>query len=78
LLPEDQVLIAGDAIMTMTGEPMLGVFSVDLQQAKVTFRRLAALDATIVCVGHGPAITVDAHSRLARAENLGAPPGTAG
>jgi len=32
-LPDDQVLIAGDAIATMGGEPILGVFNVDPEQA---------------------------------------------
>jgi glyoxylase-like metal-dependent hydrolase (beta-lactamase superfamily II) len=74
-LPDDRVLIAGDAIATVTGEPMLGVFNVDPAQAKESFRRLAQLDASLLCVGHGPAIMVDAQSRLAQVKNLGAPPG---
>ncbi|HJS97046.1 MAG TPA: MBL fold metallo-hydrolase [Solirubrobacteraceae bacterium] len=74
-LPEDHVVIAGDAITTATGEPMLGVFNVDPEQAKESFRRLAQLDASIVCVGHGPAVTGDAQSQLARVKNLGGPPG---
>ena len=73
-LPEDHVLIAGDAIATATGEPMLGVFNADPEQAKESFRRLAGLDARILCVGHGPPITADAQSRLARVKDLGAPP----
>jgi glyoxylase-like metal-dependent hydrolase (beta-lactamase superfamily II) len=36
-LPDDHVLIAGDAIMTMTGDSMLGVFNVDPEQAKPAF-----------------------------------------
>lgn len=59
-LPEDRVVIAGDAIATPTGEPRLGVFNVDPEQAKRSFRRLAQLDVSILCVGHGPAITADA------------------
>jgi len=74
-MPEARVLIAGDAIATMTGEPALGVFNVDPEQAKNSFRRLAGLDASILCVGHGPAITADAQARLARAANLSPPPG---
>ena len=73
-LPDDQVLIAGDAIATMGGEPILGVFNVDPEQAADSFHRLAQLDPQILCVGHGPAITRDAKARLARATNLGAPP----
>jgi glyoxylase-like metal-dependent hydrolase (beta-lactamase superfamily II) len=74
-LPEDRVVIAGDAIATATGEPTLGVFNVDPEQAKESFRRLAQLDVNVLCVGHGPAITADAQSQLARVKNLGAPPG---
>ena len=58
-LPEDHVLIAGDAITTMTGEPAPGVFNVDPEQAMDSFRRLSQLDASILCVGHGPVITRD-------------------
>lgn len=73
-LPDDHVLIAGDAIATVGGEPTLGVFNVDPEQAADSFHRLARLDAKILCVGHGPAITSDAQARVARATNLGAPP----
>jgi len=66
-LPEDHVLIAGDAIATMGGEPMLGVFNADPEQAADSFHRLARFDANILCVGHGPALTRDAQARLARA-----------
>ena len=41
-LPEDHVLIAGDAITTMTGEPAPGVFNVDPEQATDSFHRLAS------------------------------------
>jgi glyoxylase-like metal-dependent hydrolase (beta-lactamase superfamily II) len=71
-LPDDQVLIAGDAIATTGGEPAVGVFNVDPEQAADSLHRLARLDAKILCVGHGPAITRDAQARLARV-NLGAP-----
>jgi glyoxylase-like metal-dependent hydrolase (beta-lactamase superfamily II) len=77
-MPDDHVLIAGDAIATVTGEPILGVFNADPEQAKESFGRLARLDARILCVGHGPAITVDAQSRLAQVKNLGAPPVASG
>lgn len=51
-----------------------GAFNVDVEQPERTFRRLARLEAGIVCVGHGPAITEDARGQLAQAENLGARP----
>jgi len=55
-LPEDHVLIAGDAIATTGGEPTPGVFNVDPEQARDSFQALARLDASILCVGHGPVI----------------------
>ncbi len=64
--PGDGVLIAGDAIMSLDGEPHLGVFNVDPKKAKSSLRRLAQLAPTIACVGHGPALTLDTGSRLAR------------
>lgn len=67
-LSEDRVLIAGDAVATMSGEPTPGVFNVDPEQAQDTFRRLGELDARILCVGHGPAITVDAQPPPADAD----------
>jgi glyoxylase-like metal-dependent hydrolase (beta-lactamase superfamily II) len=58
-LAEDHVLIAGDAIATVSGEPTPGVFNLDPEQAQRSFERLAQLDARILCVGHGPVITGD-------------------
>ncbi len=65
-LPEDHVLIAGDAIASIDGEPILGAFNTNPALAQASFRRLAQLDANLVCFGHGPAVTVDAQSRLDR------------
>ncbi len=56
-LPDDQVLIGANAIATVGGEPTVGVFNVDSEQAADSFHRLARLDARILCAGHGPAIT---------------------
>jgi glyoxylase-like metal-dependent hydrolase (beta-lactamase superfamily II) len=56
-LDEAGVLIAGDAITTMGGEPKPGVFNVDPEQAADSFHRLSQLDARILCVGHGPVIS---------------------
>jgi glyoxylase-like metal-dependent hydrolase (beta-lactamase superfamily II) len=65
------VLIAGDAIMTMDGEPRLGVFNVDPLQARSSARRLAWLGPELLCVGHGAPIADDTSSRLSRlAETL--------
>jgi glyoxylase-like metal-dependent hydrolase (beta-lactamase superfamily II) len=67
-LPQDRVLIAGDAVATMSGKPTPGVFNVDREQAQDTFRRLGELDARILCAGHGPAIIVGAQAPLADAD----------
>jgi glyoxylase-like metal-dependent hydrolase (beta-lactamase superfamily II) len=75
---DDHVLIAGDAITTMSGEPAIGVFNADPEQARESVRRLTRLDASILCVGHGPPITVDAQARIARATYVGASPETRG
>lgn len=60
-LPRHQVLFAGDTVArrpngTVTG----GVFNVDRAQAAASLRRLADLDPTVVCLGHGEPITRDA------------------
>jgi glyoxylase-like metal-dependent hydrolase (beta-lactamase superfamily II) len=69
--PEDCVLIAGDAIMSIDGEPRLGAFNVDPDQARSSVRRLARLGPKLLCVGHGSPITQDTRSRLTRlAETL--------
>jgi glyoxylase-like metal-dependent hydrolase (beta-lactamase superfamily II) len=64
--PDDRILIAGDAIMAIDGEPRVGTFNVDPDQARASVRRLARLGPELLCVGHGSPITKDANSRLAR------------
>jgi glyoxylase-like metal-dependent hydrolase (beta-lactamase superfamily II) len=63
--PERSFLIAGDAIVTW---PSLcagwTAFTLNKAQHAVSVRRIAALDANIVGVGHGEAITVDAADRV--------------
>lgn len=67
LFARAKVVIAGDAIATREGEPMLGVFNSDPGQAVESFRNLAELDVDVVCVGHGDPILTSGHDRLARA-----------
>jgi glyoxylase-like metal-dependent hydrolase (beta-lactamase superfamily II) len=74
--PENHVLIAGDAVATISGEPTTGVFNVDPDQAEDSLQRLAQLDVSILCVGHGLPITADAHARLMRAARSGYPRGS--
>jgi glyoxylase-like metal-dependent hydrolase (beta-lactamase superfamily II) len=64
-LPDDHVLIAGDAIASIAGEPIVGVFNVDPAQAQESVRRLGELDIDLVCFGHGEPITEHARSRIA-------------
>ena len=63
--PDRSFLIAGDAIATW---PSLcagwAAFTLNRTQHAVSLRRLAALDARIVGVGHGEAITEDAADRV--------------
>jgi glyoxylase-like metal-dependent hydrolase (beta-lactamase superfamily II) len=63
--PERSVLIAGDAIATW---PSLcagwTAFNLNLKQHAASVKRMAALDARIVGVGHGEPITEDAADRV--------------
>jgi glyoxylase-like metal-dependent hydrolase (beta-lactamase superfamily II) len=65
LWPERRVLVAGDAIATWPSfsDGWKG-FHLNLAQHAVSLRRLAALDARIVGVGHGDPITHDAAERV--------------
>jgi glyoxylase-like metal-dependent hydrolase (beta-lactamase superfamily II) len=59
------VLIAGDALASHDGRPMVGVFNADPTVAATSARRLAGLDAEIACFGHGEPLRRDAAARLA-------------
>jgi glyoxylase-like metal-dependent hydrolase (beta-lactamase superfamily II) len=63
--PERSVLVAGDAIATW---PSLcagwTAFTLNPRQHAATLRRMAALEARLVGVGHGESITVDAADRV--------------
>jgi len=65
LFEQEKVLIAGDAIASHEGEPILGVFNADPARAAESFRRLAELEVEIACFGHGDPVRADARSRLA-------------
>lgn len=64
-LPRHGVLFTGDCVATL-GQVMLGVFNTDRAEAISTFRRLAALAPSTVCVGHGDPLTVDATAVLSK------------
>ena len=63
--PERHALIAGDAIATWPrfGDGWPG-FNLNLKQQRESLRRMAALDARVVGVGHGEPITEAAAERL--------------
>jgi glyoxylase-like metal-dependent hydrolase (beta-lactamase superfamily II) len=64
-LPRHQVLFAGDAAARRPdGAVMCGVFNVDRAEAAASFRRLAGLDVTVACFGHGEPLTDDATAAL--------------
>jgi glyoxylase-like metal-dependent hydrolase (beta-lactamase superfamily II) len=63
--PERGFLIAGDAIATWPRfEGGWRAFTINPAQHAVSLRRMAELEAPLVGVGHGDAITVDAVDRL--------------
>lgn len=63
--PERGFLIAGDAIATWPRfEGGWPAFTINPVQHAVSLRRMAELEAPLVGVGHGDAITVDAVDRL--------------
>ncbi|MEU5659247.1 MBL fold metallo-hydrolase [Streptomyces sp. NPDC047737] len=55
-LPGHGVLFTGDSVASV-GEVMLGVFNTDHERARESFRRLAALDPSVACFGHGDPLT---------------------
>lgn len=63
---EERVLVAGDALASHDGQPMLGVFNADPAAAAATAQRLARLDAEVACFGHGEPLRSDAAARLAQ------------
>ena len=63
--PERQFLIAGDAVATWP-ELCAGwtAFNLNLEQHHASLKRMAALEARIVGVGHGDPITADAADKV--------------
>lgn len=57
-LPRHGVLFTGDCVAGV-GQVMLGVFNVDRDLARTSFRRLAALAPSVACFGHGDPLTTD-------------------
>ena len=60
-LPKEKLLFAGDtAERDLEDNLIVGVFNLDQAQAIESFRKLAALDFEIACVGHGKPLDKDA------------------
>lgn len=62
------ILFAGDAAANMFGRVGLpiGMFSEDMEQARVSMRKIAELDFDAACFGHGTVITGKAHAAFRR------------
>jgi glyoxylase-like metal-dependent hydrolase (beta-lactamase superfamily II) len=68
---EQGVLFTGDTVANPSGQPILGVFNLDREQTIASMRRLASLDASVVCFGHGdPLVTGAAAALRVAAEGL--------
>jgi glyoxylase-like metal-dependent hydrolase (beta-lactamase superfamily II) len=60
-LPRHRVLFTGDAVARgRDGAVICGVFNANRPQAAASLRRLATLDITVACFGHGEPLTRDA------------------
>ncbi len=60
-LPKRRLLFTGDAaVRDPEGRLMVGVFNVDREQTRQSFRRLAELDFEVACFGHGPPMDKEA------------------
>ncbi len=67
LFERERVLVAGDALASHDGRPMVGVFNADPAAATATARQLARRDIEVACFGHGEPLRHDAAARLVEA-----------
>ncbi|MEU5218695.1 MBL fold metallo-hydrolase [Streptomyces sp. NPDC020807] len=65
-LPRHGVLFTGDTVATVRGVTF-GVFHVDRPLAMESMRRLAELEPSVLCCGHGAPVTTDTAARLTAA-----------
>ncbi|MGW4723224.1 MBL fold metallo-hydrolase [Streptomyces sp. S1] len=72
-LPRHGVLFAGDTVASVR-EVTFGVFHVDRALALESMRRLAELDPSVLCCGHGAPVVTDTAARLRAAAAAGAVP----
>ena len=63
-LPQLGVLFTGDTIAHHGGDPILGVFNVDREEAIRSLKKQAALEFETACFGHGPPIVGGASGQL--------------
>ena len=72
-LPKRRLLLCGDAaVCDPEGRLIVGMFNVDTEQARQSFRRLAELDFEVACFGHGAPLDKEASFAFRRlAEKLG-------
>ena len=60
-LPKEKLLFAGDAAeRDLEDRLIMGMFNLDRPQAIASFRKIAALDFDIACLGHGKPLDKDA------------------
>jgi glyoxylase-like metal-dependent hydrolase (beta-lactamase superfamily II) len=64
LLPEQGVLFTGDTVAFHEGQPILGVFNIDREEAIRSLKKQAALEFETACFGHGPPIVGGASTAL--------------
>jgi glyoxylase-like metal-dependent hydrolase (beta-lactamase superfamily II) len=71
LVPDRRVLFTGDTVAFFEGNPILGVFNIDREEAIRSVRKQAGLEFDVTCFGHGDPIVGDAGGRIrALAESL--------
>ena len=77
--PERKILFAGDTLMNLWGKlrPPFAMATPDLNEAKRSIQKVAALDVEIVCFGHGEPLTNNTNAAI-RAFRRSEPPGLAG
>ena len=63
-LPAMGVLLTGDTVAEYEGRLILGPFTIDRAQAWSSLQRLAALEADVVCPGHGRPVAAGAATAL--------------
>ncbi len=73
--PERKILFTGDTLMNLWGKlrPPFAMATPDMDEAKRSIQKVAALDVEIACFGHGAPLTQDTNAALrAFAEQISA------